>query len=305
MREEQVPPLDPGLFNEIYDRYGTLIEKVRRQFQQIRPEILETVSRVDPGDEIDFPSMIQSVVDRKAGSDPSEKIFSRKERKIRRISTLLLIDMSASTGENVPVMDPSRGASRATEYQSGGSGLVGSQQTRKRIIDIEIESLVVMTEALEALNDEYAIYGFSGQGRHAVDFYAIKDFGDPYSEELKRRIGGIMPKQGTRMGPAIRHATEKLRLIESDHRLMILLSDGFPQDTDYGEDRMSKEYGLHDTRMALAEARNAGIRPFCLTVDQAGNDYLRKMCDPTSYLVIEDIHSLPEVLPKVVESLMA
>jgi nitric oxide reductase NorD protein len=106
------------------------------------------------------------------------------------------------------------------------------------------------------------------------------------------------------MGPAIRHATEKLRSIESDLRLMILLSDGFPQDSDYGEDRASREYGLHDTRMALMEARKLGIRPFCLTVDQAGNDYLRKMCDPTSYLVIEDIHSLPEVLPKVVESLM-
>ena len=297
MREEQVPALAPGLFEEIYDRYGALIQKVRRQFQQIRPEILETVSRVDPGGEIDFPSMIQSVVDRKAGGDPSEKIFSRKERKIRRISTLLLIDMSASTSENVPVTDTSRGAYSPADR-------AGPLQSRKRIIDIEIESLVVMTEALEALDDEYAIYGFSGRGRHTVEFYAIKDFGDPYSEDLKRRIGGIVPKQGTRMGPAIRHATEKLRSIESDRRLMILLSDGFPQDTDYGEDRASKEYGLHDTMMALIEARNAGIRPFCLTVDRAGNDYLRKMCDPTSYLVLEDIHSLPEVLPKIVESLM-
>ena len=297
LREERVAPLAADLFDEIYDRHSALIEKVRRQFQQIRPEILETVSRVDPGDELDLPSMIQSVVDRKAGGDPSEKIFSRKERRVRRISTLLLIDMSASTTENVPDMDGAGGA-------SGGSGLVGPPQKSKRIIDIEMESLVVMTEALEALNDEYAIYGFSGQGRHSVDFYSIKDFGDPYSEDLKRRIGGIMPKQGTRMGPAIRHATEKLRMLESDHRLMILLSDGFPQDTDYGEDKASKEYGLHDTMMALVEARKAGIRPFCLTVDQAGNDYLRKMCDPTSYLVLDDIYSLPEVLPKVVESLM-
>jgi nitric oxide reductase activation protein len=241
--------------------------------------------------------MIQSVVDRRAGGDPSEKIFSRKERRIRRISTLLLVDMSASTEESVPVTEASTGFSSA-------SGLVGSLQGRKRIIDIEMEGLVVMTEALEALDDEYAIFGFSGRDRHTVDFYTIKDFGDPYCEDMKRRIGGITPKQGTRMGPAIRHATEKLRSVESDHRLMILLSDGFPQDSDYGEDRASREYGLHDTRMALVEARKLGIRPFCLTVDQAGNDYLRRMCDPNSYLVIEDIHSLPEVLPKVVESLM-
>jgi nitric oxide reductase NorD protein len=96
-----------------------------------------------------------------------------------------------------------------------------------------------------------------------------------------------------------------MKTTESDQRLLILLSDGFPQDHDYGEDRRSTEYGLYDTRMALLEAKREGIRPFCITVDQSGNDYLRKMCDPRNYLVIHDIFSLPETLPKVVESLMA
>jgi nitric oxide reductase NorD protein len=82
------------------------------------------------------------------------------------------------------------------------------------------------------------------------------------------------------------------------------MSDGYPQDLDYGEDRQSNEYALNDTMMALVEAENEGIQPFCITVDQSGNDYLRKMCDPGSYLVIKDIYSLPEILPKVVESLI-
>jgi hypothetical protein len=298
LREEKITPSNPGLFDEIYDDYRDLIQKVRRQFQQIRPEVLDKIPRVDTGDEIDLPALIQSVVDRKIGADPTEKIFSRKERRIRRISTLLLVDMSASTDQSVPVPDDPTGLSPA-------ANLAGTSYRKKRIIDIEIESLVVMTEALEALDDDYAVFGFSGQGRHKVEFYAIKDFGDPYSEELKGRISGILPRKSTRMGPAIRHATEKLRAVESDHRLMILLSDGFPQDMDYGEDRSSREYALKDTMMALVEARREGIRPFCLTVDQAGNDYLREVCDPSSYLVIKDIHSLPEVLPNVVESLMA
>lgn len=290
LRQERVSPRGSELFDAISDAYSDLIRKVRRQFQQIRPETLDIVPRVDTGDELDLPALIQSVVDRKTGGDPSDRIFSRKERKLRRVATLLLIDMSASTDEKIPVPHT--------------SGVVGESQRTKRIIDIEIESLVVMTEALEVLEGEYAIFGFSGRGRHEVDFYSIKEFGDSYSENLKERIGGIEPKQSTRMGPAIRHATEKLRLNDADHRLLILLSDGFPQDMDYGEDRSSKEYGLNDTMMALIEARKEGIRPFCLTVDQAGNDYLRKMCDPGSYLVIKDIHSLPEILPKVVESLM-
>ena len=216
--------------------------------------------------------------------------------------------MSASTDEKasflLPSADPSGQNASLQNPDPEAPDKGQRRQQDKKIIDIEVESLVVMTEALDALGDDYAIFGFSGQGRENVDFYAIKDFKDTYSEDLKMRISGIEPKQSTRMGPAIRHATEKLRNVDAEHRLLILLSDGFPQDLDYGEDRKSKEYALNDTMMALIEAKNQEIRPFCITVDQAGNDYLRKMCDPRSYLIIKDIYSLPEILPKVVESLM-
>ena len=298
LREKESVLAEPGYINEIYDRHRDLIKKVRREFQRIRPEYLEKVSRVEWGDEIDLNAMIQAVVDRKTGSSPSDKVFSRKEKKTRRISTLLLIDMSASTDERVP-------CSENFGPDQTGSGSHETAPRAKKIIEIEVESLVVLMEALDALDDEYAIFGFSGYGRERVDCFPIKEFSEPYSENIKQRVGGIEPKQSTRMGPAIRHAISKLKNLESDQRLLILLSDGFPQDHDYGEDRRSYEYALHDTMMALLEAKKEGIRPFCITVDQGGNDYLRKMCDPRNYLVIQDIYSLPEILPKVVESLMA
>lgn len=298
LTEELVVPVESDRFREIHDAYNNLIQKVKKKFQEIRPQIFEVLHRVDWGDEIDLPEMIQSVVDKKTGDDPTDRIFCRKEKRIRRISTLILLDMSASTGEEINAFYAAAGR----EDIPGNA--TGVDQKDKTIIDIEIESLVVLAEALNALNDEYAIYGFSGQGKDKVEFYTVKDFTDPYSEETKNRICGIMPKQSTRMGTAIRHATQKLRTVETDLRLMILLSDGYPQDTDYGEDRGSNDYALNDTMMALSEARKEGIRLFCLTVDQAGNDYLRKMCDPSSYLIIRDINSLPEILPRVVESLM-
>lgn len=299
LREREVDTGRVGNLDDIYNSYRDLIQKVRKQFQSIRPTILEPVRRVEWGDEIDLAALIRYVVDRRAGNSPSDRIFSRKEKKIRRITTLLLIDMSASTDIQVPALtDPS--PSRGDRSGEGGMPEVPD----RRIIDIEVESLVVMMEALEALDDEYAIFGFSGFGKDSVDFYRIKDFDDPDLEAIRGRISGIEPKQSTRMGTAIRHATGKLRPIESDQRLLILLSDGFPQDHDYGEDRRSNEYALHDTMMALLEAKREGIRPFCITVDKSGNDYLRKMIDPISYLVIQDIYSLPEILPRVVESLM-
>ena len=298
LREKETVLAEPEYIDEIYARNQDLIKKVRWEFQRIRPEFLEKVSRVEWGDEIDLNAMIQSVVDRKTGSSPSDKIFSRKEKKTRKISTLLLVDMSASTDERVA-------CSVNPDPEDSGPGPDDPAPQDKKIIEIEVESLVVLMEALDALDDEYAIFGFSGYGRERVEYFPIKEFSEPYSEQIKRRIGGIEPKQSTRMGPAIRHAIEKMKVLESDQRLLILLSDGFPQDHDYGEDRRTYDYALNDTMMALLEAKKEGIRPFCITVDQGGNDYLRKMCDPSNYLVIRDIHSLPEILPKVVESLMA
>jgi hypothetical protein len=302
--EKPVPENDLGLFDKIYDNYSDLILSVKKQFQRIRPEVLDIVRRVEWGSEIDFNAMIQSVVDRKAGNSPSGRIFTRMEKKVRRISTVLLVDMSASTDRLVTLVNPHGNSPRqpCEKALQGPTAVMDPQ--KKKIIDVEIEGLVVITEALQSLGDDYAIFGFSGYGREQVDFYVIKDFDDHYCEGIKSRICGIQPQKGTRMGPAIRHAVKKLNQVESDYRLLVLLSDGFPQDINYGEDRSSKDYGLHDTMMALAEARKSGIRPFCITVDLAGDDYLRKMWDPGCYLVVKDVYSLPEVLPRVVESLV-
>ena len=80
------------------------------------------------------------------------------------------------------------------------------------------------------------------------------------------------------MGPAIRHATYKLEQHDSKVKILFLVSDGRPQDHGYGRDRTEKEYAIHDTHMALIEAKRKGMTPFCLTVDRYGHDYLKQMC---------------------------
>jgi nitric oxide reductase activation protein len=156
-----------------------------------------------------------------------------------------------------------------------------------------------MAQALTEIGDAYAIYGFSGHGREDVEFYLIKSFNESLSGAVKGRIGAVEPKRSTRMGTALRHAAEKMASVSSRSRHIILLSDGFPQDFDYGQDRRSNIYGLRDTAVALREAEAAGITPFCITVDKAGHDYLREMCDGARYMVIEDIAALPRELPKI------
>ena len=64
-------------------------------------------------------------------------------------------------------------------------------------------------------------------------------------------------------------------------RVLLVLSDGYPQDYDYGRDRTSRAYGIQDTMMALREAELQGIHTFCLTVDPAGTTTCAR-CAPSA-----------------------
>jgi nitric oxide reductase activation protein len=221
----------------------------------------------------------------------------------RDVAVVFVVDMSASTAEAI---DESRRA--ADDWDAPDDPLdymfwlrsrrgEGVRRSYKRIVDLEKESLVLLIHALETIGDEYGIYGFSGYGRENVDFYVIKDIREALSDRVKRRIDKMAPLQATRMGPAIRHAIGKLERQEARTKFLFLISDGRPQDRGYSREGVEKEYAIHDTKMALSEARQKGITPFCLTVDKEGHDYLRTMCQDMGYEVLADIHSLPRRLP--------
>jgi nitric oxide reductase NorD protein len=284
LREKGMEAGSPGFVVKTLETYAALVVEVRRQFQMLKPERFKKIPHRERGEEIDLDAAVEASIDRRAGHPPSEKIYIEKNRKERDFSTLFLLDMSASTEERVNGKDRTNLSPSAEE---------------KKIIDIEKEALVVMAEALQEIGDEYAIFGFSGYGRKEVDFYTIKDFPEGYEEEVKGRVEGIKPQRSTRMGPVIRHAVEKMAGRESKIKNIILISDGYPQDYDYGEDRAGREYALQDTKMALEEATRKKINTFCITIDRAGNDYLRKMCHPSRYLVIEETAALPRELPKI------
>lgn len=280
---------------------------VRRQLNNLKPELLRKVKGVVDGEELDMEKTVELMVDKRAGLSPEERIYVQRLRKDRDVSALFLLDMSASTDDRIP---PPEGEAAhvapswdADDFLHDHYGADSEVDDRKRIIDLEKEAVILMADALEELGDSYSVCGFSGYGKDRVDFYLCKDFTEPYNIRAKGRIGGIKPCRSTRMGPAIRHATRRLVATESRIKAMIIISDGYPQDFDYGKDRNSKDYGIKDTTKALAEARQQGVQPFCLTVDPSGHDYLREMCPDHQYMVIQDINQLPDELSKVYRSL--
>ena len=306
LREIVVEGEDSDFFERTLMQYSEMLPQVRRNFQRIRPASYRMVRGLEDGDELDFDRMIEARVMRRMGSIPDSRVYQARKKEARDVATLFLLDMSASTDEPIH-RDPPKPQSdqEPVDWSKAWERPADGQPQRpRRIIDVNKEALVIMAQSLEEIGDSYAIMGFSGHGRDNVEFYVIKEFDQELTEEVKMRVGGVEPKRSTRMGAAIRHVREKFKDVASRAKHMIMLSDGFPQDFDYGHDRRSNAYGIQDTMVALKELEMAGVLPFCITVDRTGHDYLRQMCAPSRYLVIEDIASLPRQLPKVYEQVV-
>jgi nitric oxide reductase NorD protein len=320
LREKPVEGEGEGFVAGVLQEDAALIGQIRKQFQLLKPEMFKKLKRRDHGEEIDIDAAIEGFVDRRVTGIAPERVYIKRDKREREVSTIFLLDLSASTddplepsspmgapaGTRHPLRDPRAGFSGLVKDDGFYTPLFAADQQKpkaKRIIDVEKEALVVMAEALESIGDEYAIYGFSGYGRDNVEFFVVKDVDERYSAAVKRRIDVLKPYRSTRMGPPIRHATQKLARRPARLKTLILLSDGYPQDFDYGKDRRGKDYGIQDTKVALQEARRKGIHTFCITVDREGKTYLPEMCGEEKFIVIENVARLPQLLPKIYRGL--
>jgi nitric oxide reductase activation protein len=189
----------------------------------------------------------------------------------REIAVTLLADMSTSIMQHLP--------------EGGG-----------RLVDRVRAGVLLFAESMEEVGDNYSIAGFCSKYRDNVTYYTIKDFAQPLSEDVRGQIGGMSGRLATRMGAAIRHATACFERVESRRRLLLILSDGRPEDYDDGGDR---RYLHEDTRMAVKEAVAKGVHPFCITVDTMANQYLPQIFGRGHYLVLDHINSLPNKLPEI------
>jgi nitric oxide reductase NorD protein len=243
-----------------------LLTQLCRQLECLRPRRQRLRRRPD-GDDLDLCGWLEDWAGHHAGRAPAGRIYTQ-ERPLRRdVAVTLLLDASGSTE----------------------SWLSGSQ----RIIDVVKEAALVFGEALGALGDRSSLLAFSGQGAGDVRIRALKRFGESPGPSVRRRIGALEPDAFTRLGGALRHATAVLVREPARARLLLLLSDGKPQD----EDGYEGHYGIEDVRQAVAEARLQGVRVFCVTVDREGPDYLPRLFGPHAYTVIWNAETLPERLP--------
>lgn len=276
--EKRVQRGPRSFVEETRERYRGVISSIRHQFQLMKPENLLRVANELDGEDYDLSAVIDYVIDRRADGQQSERIYTKRLRRQRDVAVSFLLDQSSSTARTI-------GRHPLQPYTRPG----------RRIIEIEKEGLVLMSEALEAVGDAYSINGFTSEGRRNVKFYIVKDFNEHYTEEIEQRIGGITYQNNTRLGAAIRHAAARLTRQQARTHLLIVLSDGRPYDHDYGDARYARE----DTREALRQAKTQGIIPFCITIDRESETELRDLYGEIGYTIIDDVLSLPERMPGI------
>ncbi|RTZ40965.1 VWA domain-containing protein [Candidimonas sp. SYP-B2681] len=250
---------------ETLEKHRSMLNMIRRRFEMLRPERSRIRKQLE-GDSIDLAAYIDALSDTKAGHSMSQALYENQRPGKRDMSILLLIDISSSTD----------------------SWLSANQ----RVIDIEREALLLVCSALEGLGEPYSVQAFSGEGPHGVTISAVKQFAEPYDTTIAQRIAALEPEHYTRTGAAIRHASMLLMKQSSQHRLLLLLSDGKPNDADDYEGR----YGVEDMRQAVSEAKLQGIFPFCLTIDRQAANYLPAVFGPRQYALLPKPELLPTVL---------
>lgn len=266
-RDAQPSPVPPHLCRQV--------RRVRHQFEALTPSRRWIRNQPD-GSELDMEACVRAWADRQAGHrDADSGHYLRLERHERDMACLLLADLSLST-----------------------DAWVGNDH---RVIDVIRDSLLLFSEALSATGDRVGIYGFSSLRRGNIRFHRIKDFSEKHGAMTRGRIAALKPGYYTRMGAAIRQATRLLAEQPSALRLLLILSDGKPNDFDHYEGR----FAIEDTRMSLVEARRQGLKPFCVTIDQEGAGYLPHLFGPAGYTVIRQPSELPARLPLLYAQLTA
>jgi nitric oxide reductase NorD protein len=250
-------------------------KRLRNQFQALALARIWHPGQPD-GQEVDLDAYLRFAADRCAGGAVRADALYREMRSgARDLACLLLADLSLSTDTWI--------------------------DDHARVIDVIRDSLFLFAESLAATGDRFGMLGFSSRRRDPVRVHRLKGFDETYGAAVRGRIGAVRPGYYTRMGAAIRYGTKLLVNQPAGRRLLLLLSDGKPNDLDKYEGR----YGIEDTRHAVQEARRLGLTPFCVTIDERGNDYLPHLFGNGGYVVIRRPSELPMRLPLLYARLTA
>ncbi|MGE5156564.1 MAG: nitric oxide reductase activation protein NorD [Gemmatimonas sp.] len=248
------------------------IRQVRRRFEALRPRHELMRAQAD-GAELDIDALVRARCDLRAGSGSLDRVHLAMRPQGHDLAVTLLVDVSLSTDAWVEGY---------------------------RVLDVEKKALLVLAHGLSACGDHHSILTFTSRRRSWVRIETLKAFGEPMTSVVERRIGALRPGYYTRIGAALRHAAAELACQPQRKKLLIVLTDGKPNDVDHYEGR----FAVEDTRKAVQEARRLGIAVFGVTIDAEARSYFPTLFGRGGYAIVGNIRRLPAALPAIYRQLV-
>jgi nitric oxide reductase NorD protein len=253
--------------------HAAVARRVRERFARLRAR-RQRLLRQQDGAELDLDACVRALVARRTGEPPDDRLYVAVRPARRAVAFAVLVDVSGST--EAPA------------------------SPRHQVIDVEKHAALLAAEALDALGDPFTLLAFSSYGARHVEVATLKAFGEAHGPRTRGRIGALRPGGNTRLGAALRHAAALLAGQPAGHRLLLVVSDGRPNDAD----GYTGNAAVEDSRQAVLEARAAGIVPFCLTIDREAPAYVASVFGTTGYAVLRDPERLPDALVGAVRQLL-
>jgi len=277
---EHFPQPHPRLRDRSDAAQDAGVRRARRMFERLKPELMRKEKFLAYGDEINIDRLVAFIAQKHEHPAPRVDFYEKKYVKKRDLVAALLLDVSGSTA-NEP------GGGPATPHAAGPT---------RRIIDIEKRAAMILGEGLSALGDPFGIYGFSGSGREQCDFYVYKEIADPFSDPARARLMAAFPAASTRIGVALRHTRSKLEAHPARRKLILLITDGKPQDSDYDP---ATRYAQYDVRMACHECARKDIHVVCISTLANSRADLEIMFPQRRFVILEDMSQLVDILPRL------
>ena len=265
-QQEQAPPVQDAATR-------ALVRQVRRRFEALRPLREPQRGQID-GPDLDLDAVVRRQADLAAGGSGSDRIHLASRPQAHDLAVTTLMDVSLSTD---------------------------SWFDDLRVLDVEKQALTVFAHGLAACGDRHEILTFTSRRRDWVRIETVKRFDEAMGSAVEARIAALKPGYYTRIGTAIRHAAVGLKARPDRRKLLLVLTDGKPNDIDHYEGR----FAMEDTRMAVIEARRAGICVFAVTVDRESRAYIPHLFGRNGHAVVSRLERLPAALPAIYRALAA
>ncbi|GAB6071285.1 hypothetical protein JCM30760_23820 [Thiomicrorhabdus hydrogeniphila] len=265
---------DPELYNRILDANKGIAHRIKQIVDKLQAVGLQRIRRLEDGDELDLNACVEAITSIRMGQEPDPRITMKNVIRSREVSVVILLDLSESTNEKVADSD-------------------------RTILEVTQEAAILVSHAINGIGDQFAVHGFSSDGRHDLQYVRFKQFDESFDSDVHERLAGMQGGLSTRMGGAMRHAGHYLEQQNSKQKLLLVITDGEPADID----EQDGQYLKQDAKKAVEELQSKGIHSYCLTIDQYADKYVQNIFGQNRYAIVDDVMKLPEKLPQLFANL--